>query len=127
MKFASLFICNFVHLKSIGGKNMHTFYQLGKKYAFSPLSIIFFSNMLFGHIFVKQKNIHPCLPNNSIFLDNSFFAEKLFSTSQNNFYFSGSARPSPHPTWTTDYSKSSAAISSKSKLRSALDSRQLVR
>ena len=38
------------------GKNMHTFYQLAKKYAFSPLfyslSIIFFPNLLFGHIFV---------------------------------------------------------------------------
>ena len=44
---------------------MHTFYQQGKKYAFSPLfsspfQSFFSPNMLFGHIFgVKQKNIHP--------------------------------------------------------------------
>ena len=37
------------------GKNMHNFYQLGKKYAFSPLFLSpfnhFFPNLLSGHIF----------------------------------------------------------------------------
>ena len=37
------------------GNNMHTFYQLGKKYAFSPpffiLQLFFSPNMIFGHIF----------------------------------------------------------------------------
>ena len=36
-KIVSIFLFNFVYFKSIGGKNMHTFYQLEKKYAFSPL------------------------------------------------------------------------------------------
>ena len=32
---------------------------------FHHLSIIFFPNMLFGHILVKQKNIHPCYNTNA--------------------------------------------------------------
>ena len=49
---------------------MHTFTNWGKNMPFPSffhsLSIIFFPNLLFGHIFVppgggvKQKNIHPC-------------------------------------------------------------------
>ena len=45
------------------GKNMHTFYQLGEKYAISPpfslipLLIIFIPNKIGGG--GKQKNIHP--------------------------------------------------------------------
>ena len=46
------------------GKNMHTFYQLEKTYAFFPLFTSPFFPNLFGHILhifwgVKQKNIHP--------------------------------------------------------------------
>ena len=56
--------CNFVNRRSIGEKIwIRTFYRFGEKYAFSPLfyplSIIFFPNLLYGHFFVKQKNIHP--------------------------------------------------------------------
>ena len=41
------------------GKNMHTFYQLGKKYEFPPLFSFpfyhfFFPNMLFSHIFAEK-------------------------------------------------------------------------
>ena len=43
---------------------MHTFYQLGKNMHFPPFFIpfqsFFFPNLLFDHIFVKQKNIRPC-------------------------------------------------------------------
>ena len=35
------------------GKIMHIFYQLGKKYAFTPFFILLGEG-------VKQKNIHPC-------------------------------------------------------------------
>ena len=42
---------------------MHTYYQLGKKYAFPPffypLSIIFFPNLLFGQIFGKKEKYTP--------------------------------------------------------------------
>ena len=44
------------------GKNMNTFYQLGKNMQFPPLfhllSIIFSPNMLFGHIFAPNGKIY---------------------------------------------------------------------
>ena len=61
------FFCNFVNFKSIGKKiPMHTFYPLGKKYAFpplfsSPFNHFFLPNMIFGHI-------------NHFFLPNMIFA-----------------------------------------------------
>ena len=42
------------------GKNMHTFYQLEKTYAFFPLfTSPFFPNLLFCHILQTNRNIHP--------------------------------------------------------------------
>ena len=51
------------------GKNMHFFFQLGKKYAFSPrFFFIPFQSVIWPYFCpppggegVKQKNIHPCL------------------------------------------------------------------
>ena len=59
------FFCNFVYFKPIAEKICILFIIGGKKYAFPPLFLSpfnsFFPNLLFGHIFAKQKNIHPCM------------------------------------------------------------------
>ena len=59
-KLSAFFLILYI---SYWGKNIHTFYQLGKKYAFPPplsylLSIIFFPNLIFGHIFALLPRAH---------------------------------------------------------------------
>ena len=50
-------------------RNLADFLPIEEKICIFPffhhLSIIFFPNMLFGHILVKQKNIHPCYNTNA--------------------------------------------------------------
>ena len=70
IKFDIHFFCNFFNFKSIGEKICILFTNWGKNMHFPPffhpLSIIFFPNMLFAHIFFLggggKKNIHPCMP-----------------------------------------------------------------
>ena len=56
--FFGLFCCNFVYFKSIGKNICILFTNWGKNMHFPPFfyppSIIFFPNLLFGHIFAGQ-------------------------------------------------------------------------
>ena len=61
-KMFSLFLCNSIYFKSIGGEKyaMHTFYQMGGKYAFTHLyhlSIILSPQNVIVPYFFKKKNI----------------------------------------------------------------------
>ena len=62
VKYFQPFFLQFCIFQVNRGKNMHTFYQLGKKYSFSPLfyplSIIFFPKLVFGHIFDNNNKIN---------------------------------------------------------------------
>ena len=67
VKIFKPFCRNFANFMSIGGKKYAYFYQLGKKYAFSPFFDPLINNFFSSqHVYnpylgFKQKNIHPCV------------------------------------------------------------------